>query len=79
MCLFFQFFYKVSFNSPSELRVQLVFIVSDSAVLDARWGIYLYVCVFYKVVRYMPVYICFGSSFPVLLKTVQTSSKRHGN
>ena len=68
---------KVSISSPSELRVQLVFVLSASAVLDARRGIC--VCVFYKVARYMPVYICFESLFPVLQKTMQTSSKCHGN
>jgi len=35
--------------------------------------------VLYKVARYMPISICFGSLFPVLLKTMQTSNKYHGN
>jgi len=42
---FSSFSNKVSISSPSELRLQLIFILSTSAVLDARRGICVCVCV----------------------------------
>lgn len=56
---FSSFSNKVSVSSPSELRVQLVFILSASAVLDARRGIYVCVsvCVLQSCALYASLYL----------------------